>query len=142
MNREVALRIVLALVGLAHLALGMIANLAGPDSLVRVVSGFYGATLEMTPALHHVVRILGVFMIGIGMMALWACSDPRRNQVVILGLIAILILRVLQRIMLAQEIASTFNISTTRLYTQAAFFLATAIALFLLRPRPISQPRG
>ncbi len=138
MNREIALRVLLALVGLAHLALGMMANLAGPATITRLISEFYGANLEVTPQMQHVIRILGVFMIGIGMMAIWACSDPRRHQVVILGIVAILVLRVLQRIMLAQEIGATFNISPARIWTQAAFFLAIAVALFWLRPKPIA----
>src|SRR3990172_10529565 len=104
MNKNIAFRVLLALVGLAHLVLGLIANLAPPELLAKVVSASYGAVIEVTPQSHHVIRILGVFMIGIGMMALWACRDPQRNQAVVLGIIAILILRVLQRVMLVQEI--------------------------------------
>ena len=115
MNKETALRLVLALVGLSHLVLGLIANVAPADLLTKIVSGFYGASLQITPQLHHVIRILGVFMIGIGMMAMWACRDPQRNQVVIIGIIAILVLRVLQRLLLTQEITSSFNLSSARI---------------------------
>jgi uncharacterized protein DUF4345 len=135
MTKGNAFRVLLALVGLAHLALGLTANLAPPETLARVVSDSYGATLEVTPQMQHVLRILGVFMIGIGMMALWACGNPQRHPTVVLGIVAILLLRVLQRVMLAKEIETAFNISPARLWVQAGFFLIIAVALFLLRPR-------
>jgi hypothetical protein len=134
MTKAIAFRIMLAAVGLAHLALGLAANLGSQDTLGRIVTQFYGASLDVNPQMHHVLRILGVFMIGIGMMAIWACGNPQRHQAVVLGLIAILVLRVLQRIMLAKEIESAFNISPTRIWVQAGFFLAAAVLLFVLRP--------
>jgi hypothetical protein len=136
MTKGVAFRIVLTLVGLAHLALGLAANLAPPETLAKLVTGFYGATLDLTPQVHHVVRILGAFMIGIGMMAIWACPNPQRHPAVVLGIIAILLLRVLQRIAFAHEISKAFGVSSSRLWIQAAFFLITAIVLFALRPKP------
>jgi hypothetical protein len=135
MMKDAALRIVLLLVGLAHLVLGLIANLASPETVAKVVSQSYGATIEVTAQAHHVLRILGVFMIGIGIMAGLACRDPRRNQAVIMGIISVLVLRVVQRVLLAQEITSTFHISSARLWSQAAFFLLIAILLFVLRPK-------
>jgi hypothetical protein len=140
MTKETALRIMLALVGLAHLVLGLIANLAPPETLVKIVSESYGATLEVTPQAHHVVRILGVFMIGIGVMAGLACRDPQRNQAIIMGIITVLVLRVIQRVVLAQEISSTFHISSSRLWGQAVFFLIVAVALFVLRSKPAVAP--
>jgi len=138
MTKAIAFRLLLALVGLAHLALGLTANLAPPETVTKVVSGFYGATLDVTPQMHHMIRILGVFMIGIGMMAVWACSNPERHKIVVLGIIAILILRVIQRVMLAKEIGEAFTISPTRIWAQAAFFGIIAVALFLLRPKATS----
>lgn len=135
MNKDTAFKIVLALVGLAHLVLGLIANLAPPEMLVKVVSAFYGATVEVTAQSHHVIRIVGAFMLGVAAMAFLACRDPLRNQAVITGIIIVLLLRVLQRIVFAGEISSAFNIPSARIWVQAAFFLITAIALLVLRPK-------
>lgn len=140
MKRETAFKLLLALVGVAHLALGLAANFAPPDLLGKVVAEFYGATLDVTPQSHHVVRIVGAFMVGIGAMAFLACCDPQRNQAVILGIIVILAVRVVQRLVFAQELISTFNIPPARLWLQVTFFLLTAVALFVLRPRPESAP--
>lgn len=143
MNRDTALKVLLALVGLAHLMLGLIANVAPPETLVKVASVFYGATVDVTSQSHHVIRIVGAFMIGVAVMAFLACRDPQHNQAIILGIITVLVLRVIQRIVFAQEISSAFHIPPGRLWVQIAFFLLVAIGLFVLRPKTASSsPRG
>lgn len=139
MNKTTALRILLALVGLAHLILGLIACVAPPEILTKAVVLSYGAAIEVTPQLRHVVSILGVFMIGVGIMACLACRDPLRSSGIIIGIIVILGLRVIQRVLLTQEITQAFNVSAARLWMQAAFFLIVAVGLFVLRPRPASS---
>jgi len=142
MNRDVAFKVLLALVALAHLVLGLIANLAPPELLAKVVSVYYGASIEVTAQSHHVIRIIGAFMIGVAVMAFLACRDPQRNQAIILGIITVLVMRVIQRIVFAQEITSAFHIPPGRVWLQVAFFLLTAIALFVLRPKAAPTARG
>jgi len=120
----------------------LMANLASPEMLAKIVSTSYGATLDVAAQSHHVVRIVGAFMIGIAVMAFVACRDPQRNQAVILGIITVLTLRVMQRIVFAQEITSAFHIPPGRLWVQIAFFLLVAIGLFVLRPKTASGARG
>jgi len=142
LNKDTAFRVLLALVGLAHLVLGLIANLAPPEILVKVVSEFYGATVDVTAQSHHVIRIVGAFMIGVGVMAFLACRDPQRNQAIIIGIITILVLRVIQRVVFAREIGSAFHIPSARIWLQVTFFLLTAIALFVLRPKTETATHG
>lgn len=135
MNRDLAFKVLLALVGLAHLALGLLANVAPAGALSSVVSTVYGASIDVSAQSHHVIRIVGAFMIGVAIMAFLAARDPQRNQAIVLGIAAVLLLRVVQRLAFAQEIASAFQVSQGRIWVQAAFFLATALALLILRPR-------
>ena len=142
MNKDMAFKVLLALVAFAHLVLGLIANLASPEMLVKVMLAFYGASVEVTVQSHHVIRIIGAFMIGIAVMAFLACRDPQRNQAIVMGIITVLVLRVIQRIVFAQEITGAFHIPAGRVWLQVAFFLLTAIALFVLRPKDASAARG
>jgi hypothetical protein len=135
MNKKLALQILLLLVGIAHLALGLLANLAPPGMLVNVAAQSYGAAIEVTPQLHHVIRILGAFMLGVGGLALVAGRDPARHRAIILGIAAVLVLRVAQRIAAMHEISAAFGIPPARVWMQAGFFLAVAIALLALRPK-------
>ena len=135
MNKKLALQILLLLVGIAHLALGLLANLAPPGMLVNVAAQSYGAAIEVTPQLHHVIRILGAFMLGVGGLALVAGRDPGRHRAIILGIGLILVLRVIQRVAAMHEVTAAFGISSARIWVQAGFFLAIAAALLVLRPK-------
>jgi hypothetical protein len=135
MNKEAALRILLVLVAIAHLGLGLSANLAPPELLGRIASASYGALIEVTPQSHHLVRMVGAFMIGVGLMALMASSDPRRHRAIIVGIAVILGLRVLQRLVFFGEVVEAFDMSPVRIWSQAAFFLAVAGALLASLPK-------
>ena len=57
-----------------------------------------------------------------------------------LALVAVLlVIRVAQRVIFAMEIEQNFGISTVRIWGQAAYFLAIAVALLLLMPRRKAQ---
>jgi hypothetical protein len=142
MKRDTAFKLLLALVGISHLVLGLVANLAPPEMLANVVAEFYGANIEVTTQSHHVIRIVGAFMIGVAVMAFLVCRDPQRNQAVIFGIITILVLRVIQRVVFAPELSGVFDIPPVRIWLQVLFFLLTAIALFVLRPKSERAIRG
>lgn len=135
MNRQFALRVVLALVCISHLVLGAIGYFASPGPVTKTLAAFYGASVTLTPQSLHLIRILGAFMIAIGVLAGFAFRHPRANRTVIYGVIVLLLLRVSQRLLFAREIHASFNVSYGQLWTQSIFFFALAVALFLLRPR-------
>jgi membrane-associated HD superfamily phosphohydrolase len=134
MNRQTALRILLAIVSISHLLLGLLAVVAPPETVARLVATFYGATLEVTPAVQHVLRILGAYMMAIGVMAAFAFFNPAKQKGILAGIILLLVLRVAQRLIFASEIQQNFGVSAGHLWTQSAFFLALATALFWARP--------
>lgn len=137
MTRILALRILLAVVVVGHLVLGGLALYSPPEDLANaVVELAYGASVTLTPQLRHVIRMLGAFMIAVGVLAGFALIDPVRNRAIIDGLVVLLLIRVGQRILLADEIEGAFGVSVSRLWGQSAFFLVLAIALFVLRPKP------
>ena len=141
MNPKLALQILLGLVGLAHLILGLLANLVSPELLTKITALSYGATIDVTPQLHHLIRMLGAFMIGVGGLAFVAARDPQHHRAIIIGIIAILVLRVVQRVLAMDEVTAAFGLSTTRVWMQAGFFLAiAAVLLALLPPRNAPEP--
>ncbi|MBZ0088887.1 MAG: hypothetical protein K8H90_00765, partial [Thermoanaerobaculia bacterium] len=50
------------------------------------------------------------------------------------GIAVLLLLRVVQRVLFADEIQSVFGVSPTRIWVQAGLFAALAVALWFLRP--------
>lgn len=128
------LRAILVVVCLSHLLLGAIAFFAVPDMVTGWTAAIYGATVTLTPALQHSVRIIGAFMLAIGVMAGFALRDPARNRAIIDGIGILQLLRVAQRVVFAAQVQETFGVSSSRLVLQSVFFLALGLALLLLRP--------
>jgi hypothetical protein len=135
MKKERMLRILLAIVSVSHLLLGVMAVIAPPETVARLAATFYGATLVVNPPLQHVIRIMGAFMIAMGVMSLFAFFNPAKHEGVIAGIVLLLLLRVAERLLFAGEIQRAFGVSSGHLWLQSAFFLALAAGLFFLRPR-------
>jgi hypothetical protein len=136
------LRAVLVLVAVAHLFLGAVAFIAAPEMITRYAALTYGAAVTITPPLQHVVRILGAFMLAIGVMAALALRDPVRNRAIVDGIAILQLLRVAQRFIFSAQIQEIFAVPSGRLLLQSAFFLVLALALLLLRPSTATPSRA
>lgn len=128
------LKLLLWLVCVTHLLMG-IAGVSSPTLAVRAAHGFYGATVESTPATVHLIRIIGAYMIAMGLLGGVAARDPERNRPVVIAVAVLLAIRVLQRLLHADEIHTTFAISQARIWGQAIYFAAIAGALLYLMPK-------
>ena len=142
MNRTLVLKVLLVIVCASHLILGAIPQLG--SGLVEATGKLaYGATVELTPQLLHVLRMLGAFMIGIGVLAAFAWQDPVTNRKIIVGIGVILVLRASQRVLFGTEIQEAFAIAPAKLAAQSAFFFALGALLIWLappgKPRDLAQ---
>jgi hypothetical protein len=127
------LKFLLWLASASHLTLGL-SGILSPTLAIAAARFFYGAQLEATPALVHVLRIIGAYMLAVGVLAAVAARDPVRHRPIIVTLAVLLAVRVLQRVVHAEEIRATFQISALRLAFQSAYFALYAAALWLLKP--------
>ena len=134
MTTYTILRLVLVVVAAAHLFLGAVAFVALPDMVTRWAAATYGATITLTPPLQHAVRILGAFMLAIGVMAAFALRDPVRNRAIVDGIAILQLLRVAQRLIFSTQIQEAFAVPSGRLLLQSSFFLVLALVLLFLRP--------
>src|SRR5262245_11559127 len=132
--RLLLLRFLLWLASVTHLGLGL-CGVASPQLAVKAAKLFYGAQVDATPAAAHILRILGAYMLAVGVLAAVAALNPERHHAFIAVLAALLALRVLQRLVHAQEIQATFQISGVRIWIQSIYFGLYAAALLYLRPR-------
>jgi hypothetical protein len=128
------LKVLLWLVCGSHLALG-IAGVLSPTWAVEAARLFYGANLELTPVVVHLLRILGAYMIAMGLLGGVAALDPQKNRPFIIAIAILLAIRVLQRLLHAEAIQSNFGISDLRIWFQSGYFAALAAALLYLMPK-------
>jgi hypothetical protein len=139
MNRTLALRMVLVIVCAAHLVLGIIGYAAPLGLLTQAIKLSYSASVTVTPELQHAGRIIGAFMITIGVMAAFALWKPQQNRYIIYGIAVLLLLRVSQRLIFAGQIHEVFEVPYWNLWVQSIFYFALAAALFFLRPKASSS---
>jgi len=131
------IRIVLGMAAAAHVVIGLIGVI--PAIPIRIVVMFYGASLEVTPQLAHIIQMFGAYMLAVGILGAFAVWNPLKNKSIIYGISFLLFLRVLQRIVFAGQAYEVFGISPIYYWVQTVLFFAIALALVLLRPKA-SQP--
>jgi hypothetical protein len=125
-----ALKGLLWFVALSHLAVGL-AIMASPG-LQQLMAGVYGADVTWTPELVYLLRPMGVFMVGLGLLGVAAALDPVRYRAVVFAFAIVLLLRVGQRLVHRDEIAQAFDLSVGRQMVNGSFFLVVALALLAL----------
>lgn len=127
------IRIVLGLVAVAHILIGLVGVI--PMIPIKLVLMVYGAALQITPQLAHIIQMFGAYMLTIGVFGAFAIWDPVKNRMIIYGVSFLLFLRVLQRIVFASQAYSVFGISPAYYWGQTVCFFALALALLLLMPK-------
>jgi hypothetical protein len=128
------LKFLLWLASVSHFVLGL-CGVTSPQLAVKAAKLFYGAQLDATPVAAHILRILGAYMLAVGILAAVAALNPARYRPLIVVLASLLALRVLQRLVYAEEIQATFQISGSRIWIQSVYFGLYAAALLYLLPR-------
>lgn len=125
------LRILLLVFCVANVIWGIV-GLMGGETAVKAAAWFYGANVTLTPQISYVIRMLGAFVLVLGILGGVAALDPARNKAIINCIVILLVLRVLQRIFLAKEIFEAFGITNARNMSNIIIFLAIALAIYLL----------
>jgi hypothetical protein len=115
---------------LSHLIIG--GGIMLSSDFQRAVAGLYGAEVEWSPQLTYILRPLGAFMFVLGVLVLVATRDPWRHRLIVHGLCGVLFLRVLQRLLLQQDIRDAFHIGLAQDLGMAGLFLVEALAILLL----------
>jgi hypothetical protein len=124
------LQVLLWFVCAFHLIVGLGLNLS--SGFPQIMAGYYGATVNWTPELLYILKPVGAFMIAIGIMAAAAARDPLGHRSIVYGLVALFVIRGLQRIAFAEEIGNAVAIDSTRNIINAVIFLLLGGVLFFL----------
>ena len=134
--RNLALRLLQALLwfaSLSHLIIG--AGIMLSSSFQHEVALLYGAEVDWSPQFTYILRPLGAFMFVWGILLAAAAIDPPRHRLIAFGLCGVLLIRVLQRMVLHQDVQDAFSISAAKNAGMALFFLVEAILIALLMYR-------
>ncbi|HEV3117562.1 MAG TPA: hypothetical protein VGY58_10935 [Gemmataceae bacterium] len=123
-------RVLLWIASLSHIVIG--GGIMLSPEFQRTMASFYGAEVDWTPQFVYILRPLGAFMFMFGLLLAVAAVEPWKHRLIVYGLCGVLLLRVVQRLALQQDIESAFHVSASRNLGMAALFLIEAIAILVL----------
>lgn len=124
------LQVLLWLVCASHIIIG--GGIMISPAFQEQMATAYGVAVNWTGELSYLARILGVFMLGLGVIGIAAAINPLRYRVLVYGFAGIMLVRVLQRFVHREDIRETFGLEGARLVVNGAFFLVIAVALVVL----------
>ena len=128
------IRIVLGIFTLINLVMGLAAF--GPQNiLVKFIALFYGASIELTPQLTHVIRMFGAMNLAMAFLGLMGVKDPLKNKLAIEVAIVLLVLRGVEMLVYIKDIVNYFSIPQARVLQNAASFFIMVILLAIFRPK-------
>ena len=131
---SIIFKLALLSVAVSQLIIGAIACIPGIP-LSRVAETFYRASLATTPQLEHIAHMFGVYMLVVGVLAVFALLDPVKNVAITYGIVILLVLRVIQRVVFVKQALQNFEVPVGWYWVQTIFFLAVACILFSLSPK-------
>lgn len=124
------LQILLWMVCASHIGIGLGLNVF--PGAAQVIAGVYGAQVDWTPEFTYIIKPLGAFMFALGLICIAAARDPIGNRAIIYGFVTLFVIRAVQRLVFADEIAETFAIEMARNLGNMVFFLGLGAALVVL----------
>jgi len=120
--------------GVYHLVLGILGLVSG-EVAARTGAIVYGAHVEVTPMFSYLVKYLAAYVLAFGAMMLVLASDPVKYRSLVYVALLVAVVRILSRLIFADELRAAFGIGMTRSLETIAIVAVLNLALFLLMPK-------
>jgi hypothetical protein len=131
-----ALKFLLVIFCVLNVALGIIAFSSNVPLILKIADMVYGIKLTgLESHTVYAVRMLGCFILAIGVMSGFAAKDPVKNKAVVYGNIVWLIMRDVQRIIEIKPHHDAFGTPYPVIWIGIIFVFLVAATLFLLLPK-------
>ena len=115
-----------------HILLGGVLIVSG-DLSIRIASLAHGWTIEGSPELGIAGEIVGCYVIAFGLMLAVAAIDPVKYRAFISVGIALIALRLLQRVVFADKVMATFDVAAGRYWGTFVWVLLLGVLLAVFR---------
>lgn len=132
-------RIVLVLVGLYHVGFAALAFFS--DRMAGAIAkAAFGITLNHEPQTLYLAKVLGLYGLAFGGVALVASSDPVKYRKLIWLMVGIYLLRILDRAVFLSQVREAFAISPQRIATGCLLLGLFALALLIVALTARQEP--
>ena len=126
---ERLVQIVSAWVAVCHLVLGVTGLFAGAPVMAWMIGAFYGANLEIDATLFYVVKLVSVYFIVFGALALVITVKPRKFLGLVPIVITFFVLRTAELIYFYRLVGTELHVPDHRLVEKIVSFTVIAIVL-------------
>jgi hypothetical protein len=132
-NTHGVLKAVLWVIAVYHLAFGAVL-LTGfnAENLARSV---LGATVEISDQVSYMFKPLGIYTIAFGALALLTALDPTRHRPMLIGIMALYILRLLNHLLQMNTLHEVFKVPDSTSYRSIGILAVIIILLAVFWPR-------
>jgi hypothetical protein len=120
--------------GVYHLIIGILGLVSG-EVAAGVGSLLYGAHTEVTPVFSYMVKYLCAYVLAFGAMMLILASNPVKYKKLVYVALLVAVVRILSRLVFADELRAAFGIGMTRSLETIAAVAILNLTLFLLMPK-------
>jgi hypothetical protein len=134
MKTHKAFQAVAIFMGVYHLIIGILGFVSG-EMAAKVGSVLYGAHVEVTPIFSYMVKYLCAYVLAFGAMMLVLASDPIKHKKLVYVALLVAVVRILSRLVFADELRAAFGIGMTRSVETIAAVAILNLALYLLMPK-------
>ena len=122
-------QIVSGWVALCHLVLGGLGLVGDPGLIAGLVRVFYGARLEIDLTLFYVAKLLSVYFLAFGALALAIALRPRKYLNLVPIVVGFFVLRLAELVWFQQMIGERFLVADNRLIEKIVSFAVIAAVL-------------
>jgi hypothetical protein len=116
-------------VAFCHLVLGGVGLFAGPGLISQLIRIFYGADLQVDMTLFYVAKLLSVYFLAFGALALAITVKPRKYLGLVPIVVAFFVLRLGELLFFYQFVGDQFLVPDSRLTEKIISFAVIAIVL-------------
>ena len=134
MNRDLGLKAVLWMIAVYHFVMGVGAFLSA-DLAQKMAHSIFGIDLTLDPATSFIVKVLAVYAITFGEIAMIAARDPMRYRVLLNVVVFLYVLRIVNKIVFKSQYVAGLHIAPTRVWVECVLMAGFALAVYVLRPR-------
>jgi hypothetical protein len=119
-------QIVSGWVALCHVALGGLGLAGSPELIAGLVRVFYGASLEIDLTLFYVAKLLSVYFLVFGALALAITVRPQKYLNLVPIVVGFFVLRLAELVWFRQVIGERFLVADNRLMEKIVSFAVIA----------------
>jgi hypothetical protein len=141
MNRRSVLRFTLVLICAYHLILGL-AAFSDEGTAKWLAEIIFGITLQLTPQLSYIIKLLGVYLMAFGLVAGVAATAPERFSTLLHLVVVLYALRIANKLIFSDLFTVAFAAAPERVWIDLVLLAAFGGTVAALRPSRAGNPAG